>query len=84
VYLDFLLTFMLTVCELTLSAYVWWWSCNALHESRWCCRWCWWGITLERGLAEKSFYWSFIIIVFMNFVNSVLLICEIGYYIGVS
>jgi len=26
--------------KITLSACVWWWSCNALHGSRWCCRWC--------------------------------------------
>jgi len=30
------------------------------------------------------FYWSFIVIVFMKFVNSVLLICEFGYCIRVS
>jgi len=40
----FLLLIMLTVYELTLSACVWLWLCNALHGSRWCCRWCWWGI----------------------------------------
>jgi len=44
VYLHFLLTYMLTAYELTLSACVWRWSYNALHVSRWCCRWCWWGI----------------------------------------
>jgi len=35
---------MLTIYKLTLSACVWRWPCNALHESKWCCRWCWWGI----------------------------------------
>jgi len=30
--------------ELTLSACVWRWSCNALHENRWCCKCCWWSI----------------------------------------
>jgi len=38
--LIFLLTYMLSVYQLTLSACVWRWPCNALHESRWCCRWC--------------------------------------------
>jgi len=33
-----LLTYMLTVYELTLSACVWQWSCNVLHGSRLCCR----------------------------------------------
>jgi len=47
---------MLTVYELNLSACVWRWSCNALHGSIWCCRWCWWGIKSKRGLAGKNFY----------------------------
>jgi len=82
--LTFLSTYMLIVYKLTLSACVWRWSCNALRGSRWCCKWCWWGIASERELTGKSFYWSFIIIIFMKFVNSVLLICEFGYCIGVS
>jgi len=23
---------------------VWQWSCDLSHGSRWCFRWCWWGI----------------------------------------
>jgi len=30
--------------ELTLFACVWRWSCNAWHESRWCCKCCRWSI----------------------------------------
>jgi len=30
--------------QLTLSTCVWQWSCNALHGSRWYCKWYWWGI----------------------------------------
>jgi len=37
----------------------------------------------ERVSWEKLLL-GFIIIIFMNFVNNVLLICEFGYYIGVS
>jgi len=36
-----LLTYMLTIYELTLSVCVSRWSCNALHERRWCFRCCW-------------------------------------------
>jgi len=26
----------------------------AVHVSRWCCRWIWWGVSLERGLVEEN------------------------------
>jgi len=44
-----LLTYMLTVYDLTLSDCVWRWSCITLHENKWCCRWYWWSIESEQG-----------------------------------
>jgi len=37
-----LLTYMLTVYELTLFVCVWRWPCNSLHGSKHCFRWSWW------------------------------------------
>jgi len=37
--------------ELTLSVCVWRWSCNSLHGSRWCYRWCCRCLRRREGLA---------------------------------
>jgi len=35
---------MFYIVKLILSACVWRWSCIALHGSRGCCMWFWWGL----------------------------------------
>jgi len=33
----------------------------AIHGSRWCCRWIWWGLAAERGKTHGNNFIEFII-----------------------